>query len=121
MKTFVRMVKTRFVPMVLSGRKRHTVRPTPKRMPEAGDMIDLREWTGKPYRSKQRRVLLAPIEIVRPIDITETSIAILSFPEPCEDFAMADGFESFSEMLEWFLETHDLPFSGIVIYWTPPQ
>lgn len=107
--------------MVLSGLKRHTVRPTPKRMPKSGDMIDLREWIGKPYRSKQRRVLLAPIELVRPIDITETSIAILSFPEPCESFAKADGFESFAEMVEWFRDTHGLPFYGIVIYWQPPQ
>lgn len=112
MKTFVSMVKRRFVPMVLSGRKRHTVRPTPKRMPQAGDMIDLREWTGKPYRSKQRRLMLAPIERVAPIVLREWGISIDGVLKHCNEFAIAYGFESFAEMLEWFRETHGLPFSG---------
>lgn len=48
---YVRMFKPQFAPLVESGKKLQTVRPTPKRMPKPGDKISLREWTGLPYRS----------------------------------------------------------------------
>ena len=113
----VRMFKPQFAPLVESGVKRQTVRPYPKRMPKAGDQISLREWTGKPYRSKQRVLREAVITEVSSVDITETGIAVNSYAEPCDDFAVADGFRDFFELRDWFKATHGLPFEGVVIKW----
>lgn len=33
------------------------------------------------------------------------------------DFARADGFNSFSDMADWFAKTHGLPFHGFLIEW----
>ena len=53
---FVKMFKPRFAELIRSGAKRQTIRPTPKVLPEAGDIIDCRQWSGLPYRSKQIRL-----------------------------------------------------------------
>ena len=123
----VRMFKPQFAPLVKSGAKRQTIRPTPKRMPKVGDMESWREWTSKPYRSPQ--VELAQVEItnVETITIDETADSFyLNLPHrplrgafmnssEWKAFAKADGFECILELIQWFKKTHDLPFSGIVI------
>ena len=117
MKTFVRMFKPQFAPLVEAGTKLQTVRPTPNRMPRAGDKISLREWMGKPYRSKQRILRESIITKVEHVEITETGIAVNSMAEPCDDFSQADGFKDFFALVDWFKSTHGLPFDGIVIHW----
>lgn len=117
--SFVRMFKPQFAPLVESGKKRQTVRPTPSRMPKVGDYLSCREWTAKPYRSKQRVLLEALITKVSDVTITETGVILNSYAEPCDAFAVADGFSDFLEMRDWFKETHGLPFEGILIEWIP--
>lgn len=118
------MFKPRFAPMVKSGAKRQTVRPIPKRYPNVGDIESWREWSGKPYRSKQRELARVEIVGVYPISLTfrngldhvrlsPSKIGLL--PQAIEDFARADGFTSAGEMFEWFNATHGLPFKGILI------
>ena len=120
---FVRMFKPRFAAMVENGTKLQTVRPTPKRMPQPGDTISLRCWTGLPYRSKQRVLREAEIRDVREIYICDEGICLYEIGggagwAPGEHgIAKADGFESWPEMREWFRETHGLPFDGIIIFW----
>lgn len=118
---FVRMFKPQFAPLVEAGMKLQTVRPRPKRMPKPGDKISLREWTGKPYRSKQRVLKESTITKVESVKFTrlhrvQFEDGILS----CEDewaFAKADGFESPAAMFAWFEANHGLPFEGVVIHW----
>lgn len=120
---FVRLFKPRFAALVEAGEKWQTVRPTPKRMPRAGDTISLRCWTGAPYRSKQRVLREAVIHEVRDILISDEGVCMYDQRDgagwaPGEHgFAKADGFASWPEMLEWFRETHGLPFEGIVLFW----
>ena len=52
-RTVVLMCQAQFAPMVESGDKRRTIRPRRKRPVKMGDHVSLRQWTGKPYRSKQ--------------------------------------------------------------------
>ena len=53
----VKMFSQEFRNKILSGEKTSTIRPTPKgRWPEVGGVISLREWKGRPYRSKQREL-----------------------------------------------------------------
>lgn len=117
---FVRLFKPQFAPLVENGTKLQTVRPTPKRLPQPGDTISLRCWTGAPYRSKQRVLREAIIDRVRKIEIDSYAVTIdgvrLHHLDE-EDFAMADGFSSVVEMTDWFRNTHGLPFSGIVLSW----
>ncbi len=123
-KHYVRMFKSQFAPLVLSGEKCQTVRPTPKRMPKPGDRISLRMWTGKPYRSKQRVLRESEIAAVQTITLCDTGRELLVYvnghelhPEEINAFAKADGFSGGIEMLNWFESTHGLPFEGVVIKW----
>ncbi len=124
------MFMPQFAPLVKSGAKRTTIRPTPKRpcdMPKAGDEESWRMWIDKPYKSKQ--VELAQVEIVsvERIRFEQTSheflVSLLDRPlrgalmpiEEWKDFAKADGFKSMFEMSVWFEAKHGLPFEGILI------
>ena len=120
----VRMFKPQFAPLVEAGTKCQTVRPIPKRMPKTGDRISLREWTGKPYRSKQRVLRESEITAVEPISLCDTGREMLVYvnghelhPEEINDYAKADGFKAGIEMFNWFESTHGLPFDGVVIKW----
>ena len=115
----VRMVKPQFRNLVISGQKCQTVRPWPKRMPKVGDNISLREWTGKPYRSKQRVLKEAVVTEVLPVTIN-SSISVDGQILDCHSatkFSRADGFDSPSDMIDWFREVHGPDFVGICIYW----
>jgi hypothetical protein len=118
---FVRMFKPQFARLVESGAKQQTVRPMPMRMPQPGDVVSLREWTGKPYRSKQRELRRTWITAVQRIAITPHGMSLdgmaVASEEGRERFAQADGFSGWKEMLAWFEAEHGVPFDGIVIYW----
>lgn len=118
----VRMFKPQFAELVEHGAKRQTVRPTPKRMPKAGDAISLRMWTGKPYRSPQRTLRDAIVERCAKVEIGLGGVAVDNEMVDCEEFAHADGFPNFFELRKWFILNHGLPhrdrsFVGIVIFW----
>ena len=118
---FVRMFQPRFAPLVESGAKRQTVRKTPVRIPHAGDMLSLREWTGKPYRSKHRELLRAPCRMCVGIELDIDRVSIIGMPmltpEMREEFARKDGFEDWNDLLFWFALNHGFPFDGILIRW----
>lgn len=132
--TFVRLFQTRFAEAVRSGVKRQTIRPLPRRLPMVGDILSLRTWTGKPYRSKQQILRIGTIQSVKICCITHEGIARQS-PDGCllqtigvraifdhgewaDRFARDDGFADFSEMRSWFVKEHGLPFDGLIITWT---
>lgn len=110
------MFQPRFAELVERGEKLQTVRPTPKRMPEAGDRISLRTWTGKPYRSKQRILGEGMIVLVATCSIGSNMIICSRIVDPVE-FARADGFATWLDMREWFKDRYGLPFTGILIRW----
>lgn len=120
----VRVFKPQFAPLVESGVKCQTVRPIPKRMPQPGDRISLRMWSGKPYRSKQRHLRESVIVKVEAISLCDTGRGMLAdignhtlTDEELNAFAAADGFNNAIEMFNWFDATHGLPFTGVVIKW----
>jgi len=115
------MFQKRFAPLVENGSKRQTIRLARKRPIIEGEMLSLREWTGKPYRSPQR--------ILRTTTCKEVSAFTLDYPESmtihgCPVLiheqswvAQNDGFQDAAEMRRWFIKTHGLPFKGILIKW----
>jgi len=114
------MFKPRFAPQVEAGTKRQTIRPTPKRPIPVGRLLSLREWSGKPYRSKHRVLREERCTAVTPIRIDFVVCLVggrgLRHYE-LDAFAQADGFRSYEDMYEWFRETHGLPFEGVLIKW----
>ena len=123
----VKMFKRRFAPLVESGDKGQTVRPEPKRMPKVGESISLREWRGRPYRSKQRILGEGIITGVRKISICE-NLFWMEFGDQgrgvtvtdrygLDHFAKDDGFNDWSDLVAWFQGEHGLPFAGIIIFW----
>ncbi len=117
----VRMFKPRFAPLVKSGAKRQTIRPVPKRMPKVGETISCREWSGKPYHSKQRVLREATITEVHGVSVDIVGIWFGSNWQGAhhllDAFSRDDGFENWDDMRDWFLRTHGLPFEGILIRW----
>jgi uncharacterized protein YqfB (UPF0267 family) len=114
------MFKPRFAALVEAGTKTQTVRPTPARMPKAGDKLSLRMWTGKPYRSKQRELRAATVLYVAKIKLDCFDMwfdGVRASEAKQEAFALADGFSTAHEMLDWFENEHGLPFEGVVILW----
>jgi hypothetical protein len=115
------LFQPRFAPKVKAGEKLQTVRPFRKRRPEPGDPLSLREWTSKPYRSKQRELRQAVIKRVAAIHLDLFGILSIDgewLTASRQDvFAHDDGFSNADEMREWFGKTHGLPFNGMVIYW----
>ena len=112
------MFKPQFAPLVKSGVKRQTIRPYPKRMPKVGDRESWREWSGKPYRSKQIELAQVELTEVSPITITGKVISICGISVSTTDehlLAVADGFSHANAMKYFFDTTHGLPFRGIVI------
>jgi hypothetical protein len=124
----VKLFMPQFAPKVEDGTKRQTVRPTPKRRPKVGERLSLREWTGKPYWSKQRVLRETVLKDWEPVTIYPwnlqigTGLGFRNLTRPnhnreLDAFAVADGFRNFGEMFEWFERQHSRPFSGIVLYW----
>ena len=94
-------------------------------MPKVGDVISLREWTGKPYRSKQRVLRSSVITKVAEIQILHDVFFLLStelcidvFASDVDTFARDDGFNDWDDLLDWFTKNHQLPFYGIIIKWS---
>jgi hypothetical protein len=128
MKSHVFLFQERFAQAVIDGKKLQTIRLFRKRMPAAGDLIDLRKWSGLPYRSQQVRLAIAPCLSVANVTIRrseidvwyrsgESSRHILDKREFLDLFAQADGFENFADMVKWFESTHQLPFLGMRVQW----
>lgn len=125
-RTHVIMFQSRFADAVESGQKAQTIRPFRKIPIAVGDFLDLRAWTGKPYRSKQRNLRMVVCSAVRAIEI-DAIIGLCWFQSPeyllskaeAERLAHKDGFRNCEEMIEWFDAMHGLPFMGNLITWTP--
>lgn len=90
-------------------------------MPKPGQDISLREWSGKPYRSKQNVLAESVVIACWPCGVSEQGVSLdgrLMDAENTHRFAVADGFSGFDDMRAWFRENHGLPFNdGVVIYW----
>jgi hypothetical protein len=120
-RTFVRLFQARFAALIKARKKTQTISPIPKRMPGEGDIISLREWTRKPYRSKQVEIGKGVVTWVESIAIARWAVSysggVIRTKKDLNQFALDDGFEDWNDMASWFYETHGLPFNGILIQW----
>lgn len=139
-RTWVKTFMPIMAPKVEARTKTQTVRPWPKRtkdVPQAEHRISCREWTGRPYNSKQRELCEGEIAEVLHVRIRLGSLAFYQIArcangklrllrdrfitefKPQLAFAQADGFETLSDFHEWFLKCRLTEFRGVFIKWTP--
>jgi hypothetical protein len=122
------LFQPRFAPLVEAGAKLQTIRPLRKRPVQSGDVLDLRTWTGAPYRSPQRK--LREVVCTRTAQIEIDSLRGLVWigegfeselltRRQADRFAQRDGFKGRGEMADWFEAMHGLPFAGVLIEWAP--
>lgn len=118
----------RFAELVASGAKTQTIRARRKdaRDPVAGKRLQL--YTGLRQPGKTRKLVepdpfcIATTPLVLHARLAgvplgpEVGLVWLNNRQR-EALARADGFASYAEMAEWFIETHGLPFSGLLIRW----
>ena len=124
MRRHVIMCQQRFSHKILDGKKVHTIRPVRKRLIYPGDILDLRQWYALPYRSKQQKIAEKECVSVQPIHINETFSDFMFLigshkltKDEWPQFSRNDGFDCTTDMLDFFRETHGLPFNGILITW----
>lgn len=127
--------KAEFADDVEEGRKTRSIRAPRKdgRVPKKDEPAHL--FTG--MRTKTcRKLALSVVTRVRPVEIDHTGVKIegrplyagdapayQGGPDPEHydgDFARADGFNTFTDMVEWFSKVHGLPFTGFLIEWRRP-
>lgn len=114
----------RFAPLVQSGQKRQTIRALGKRRhARPGEPLQL--YTGQ--RSKACRKLISPDPVCLSTAKIEMTVERGFFEafldgrllntEDLAGIARADGFDDVPHMVGWFVQTHGLPFEGILIKW----
>lgn len=86
---------------VLSGRKFTTIRDKP--WPVWADVM-LYNWTGAPYRSKQRDVAAVIVESETEIIISNDGHTVTFYPENVDGISLheTEGFDSLSDLQSWF-------------------
>lgn len=113
----------RFAPLVESGEKTHTIRPTDK---GARPGMTAYHYTGQ--RTKLCRKLgegiitcVMPIKIGRSVFGGWYAISQMDYigGDDFDEFAKADGFTSGDDMAVWFSERYGLPFQGFLHQWVP--
>lgn len=124
--------KPEFIVLIDSGQKTRTVRRVRKSgNPKRGDILQLYVGLRTKACEKIREVRCTR---VRPIRITRMGVtlgdrvlyagdspAYQGAPDPEAydgDFARADGFDCFTDMVDFFHQQYGLPFEGQLIEWT---
>jgi hypothetical protein len=111
--------------LVRERKKFQTIRPIGKRVPQVGEKISLREWSGLPYKSKQVLIYDGVIEDVFYVDIFPGGPGVkwkdvfrfYVLYKTYNDFAVADGYINYAHMANWFATQYGLPFTGRLIVW----
>lgn len=118
------MCKQQFEQHIIDEIKLSTIRKNARCKP--GDLLSIRKWAGKPYRSKH--VIIKEINCQSVHNVRISDIAITVYPDDeriiipmgnidSSRFAKMEGFSSSHEMILFFEKTHGLPVSGDLIYW----
>ena len=110
--------KPQFAPLVESGQKCQTIRGNRKRHALPRGQVQL--YTG--MRTKQcRHLRTATCLSVEPIRIEPVNSVTLAGQQlnqqQVNDLAIADGFASADEFVQFFQDNYGLPFEGVLIKW----
>ncbi|MEG2173451.1 MAG: ASCH domain-containing protein [Desulfovibrionaceae bacterium] len=114
--------QARFASLVESGVKRQTIRATGKRRhARLGEPVQL--YTGMRTRFCRKLIKPDPICIqTQSIEMVEFNSVVLIFingelVQDAEALAVADGFYTFVDFINFFRRVHSFPFHGVLIRW----
>ena len=111
-----------FKDTILSGAKRQTIRAVRKNPIKEGETLYI--WWKQ--RSQNREKLgeatctsIKHVFINNGVEIKKAGNDFAAFlsGKQLEEFAIADGFNNWQELVEFFETTHGLPFTGVLIEW----
>jgi hypothetical protein len=107
-----------FKEKILSGAKRQTIRAVRKNPIKVGDKLYMWWKSRSPEREKLGESTCKSIKDVS-INVHWISVngEVISNSQELDKFAIADGFENFGYMIDFFSQTHGLPFEGVLIQW----
>jgi hypothetical protein len=112
---------TGFLEAAMSGLKIHTIRENQKGYYRDGDVVEVRQWSGKPYRSKQERTGLVFKIGVEPIRLGQVRGIADDASGGCWSFrkiARNDGLST-EAFVDWFFPNGQKePWIGSVIHFT---
>ena len=110
------MFQNQFEPLIINKSKTTTIRQTQRNI-WAGDVVSLRVWICCAYRSKTREFAKAKITRVDDVDMlfaenrilmnTDYGYGCINLPLELDKFARDDGFKSWDDMKQWFLNTYN--------------
>jgi hypothetical protein len=110
---------------ILNGSKRQTIRGIRKHPIKEGEKLFLWWKQRSPHREKlgeAKCIKVLEIKIFKDeVRVKDESLlyrsATYSTSESLNKFAIADGFNNWQELVEFFESTHGLPFTGVLIQW----
>lgn len=107
---------------ILDGSKRQTIRGIRKRAIAEGDKLFLYwkqqspkhcEKLGEATCVKAREISIC----TDAYDFPDDQYSLVDHPSHLNDFAIADGFDNWQQLIEFLENTHGLPFTGVLIEW----
>jgi hypothetical protein len=107
-----------FKDKILSGAKRRTIR-APRKIPiKVGDTLYM-WWKSRSPKEKEKLgestcIRVSPVKIEKKFALCPDLSARY---HSIDEFAQADGFDNWQQMIEFFDKTHGLPFTGVLIEW----
>ena len=107
-----------FKDKILSGAKRQTIRTIRKNPIKEGETLYMWWKQRSPEREKlgeAKCMRATSIQIYRNGFVMPFISGQL--PEILDNFAIADGFDNWQQLIEFFENTHSLPFEGVLIEW----
>jgi len=103
---------------VESGAKRQTIRAKRKYPIKKGDKLFLWWKQRSSERAKLGEAICTSVQDVT-IEVKWVRVGdlLISGDIALDRFAIADGFDNFGYMIDFFSDTHGLPFTGDLIKW----
>lgn len=120
----VRLFMPEFHEAVRTYRKRMTLRPPGKQDFRPGDLLVLRGWSGKPYRSPQVHLGVGVLTAVDVVRVWRGGVIGAGWEAEAgslslEAFAQLDGFAGWEAMRAFFQARYALPLLANAIRWEP--
>jgi hypothetical protein len=114
-----------FKDKIISGAKRQTIRGVRKNPIKEGETLYLwwkqrspeREKLGEAICTRAREIWIC----TDGYDFPDDQYSLVDHPSLLNDFAIADGFNNWQELVEFFDTAHGLPFEGVLIEWDDLQ
>lgn len=127
-KKHILMFGNEFAKSILSGEKFQKTGPVSMRKIRAGDTLSLRQWEGKPYRSKQ--IVLRDCTAVScdPVMVNYDGLyyrplggdMVIKFPDAdALEYANVEGFANVEDMVKSLSRQFTIPLECEAIRWNP--